>query len=54
MGVFAQIMTGPAAEGTDHKTLMVDATCLKAHRTASSLQLKKRAWQADRTQQGGA
>ncbi|AHD07960.1 Transposase [Phaeobacter gallaeciensis] len=52
--MFARIMTGLAAEGTDHNTLMVDATYLKAHRTASSLQLKKRAWQTDRTQQGGA
>lgn len=40
MGKFARIMTGLAAEGMDHKTIMIDATYLKAHRTASSLQLK--------------
>jgi len=40
MGVFARIMTGLAAEGTDHKTSMIDATYLKAHRAASSLRLK--------------
>lgn len=42
MGVFARIMAGLAAEGTDHKTNMIDATDLKAQRTASSLRLKKR------------
>lgn len=41
MGVFARIMAGLAAERTDHKTIMIDATYLKAHRTASSLWLKK-------------
>ncbi|WP_145974996.1 IS5 family transposase [Ruegeria atlantica] len=37
MGVFARIMEGLAAEAPDHKTISIDATCLKAHRTASSL-----------------
>ena len=41
MGVFARIMTGLAAEGTDQKTIMIDASYLKAHRTTSSLRLKK-------------
>ena len=41
MGVFARIMTGLAAEAPDHKTISIDATYLKAHRTASSLRLKK-------------
>jgi transposase len=41
-GVFARIMVGLAAESADHKTIMIDATYLKAHRTASSL----RAWAA--------
>jgi transposase len=41
MGVFARIMEGLAAEGTERKTIMIDATYLKAHRTASSLRLKK-------------
>jgi len=41
MGVFARIMEGLAAKATDQKTIMIDATYLKAHRTASSLRLKK-------------
>jgi hypothetical protein len=44
MGVFARIMTGLAAEAPDHKTISIDATYLKAHRTASGLRLKKGAW----------
>ena len=40
-GVFARIMVGLAAESAEHKTIMIDATYLKAHRTASSLRLKK-------------
>ena len=40
-GVFARILTGLSAEGTEHKTIMMDATYLKAHRTASSLAVKK-------------
>lgn len=40
MGVFARIMNGLTAERTDHKTIIVDATYLKAHRKASSLRLK--------------
>ena len=34
-------MAGLAAEGTDPKTIMIDATYLKAHRTACSLRAKK-------------
>ncbi|MCL6283605.1 IS5 family transposase [Ruegeria sp. 2012CJ41-6] len=41
MGVFARIMAGLAAEEADHKTIMIDATYLKAHRTASSLRPEK-------------
>ena len=41
MGVFAQIMTGLAAETPDSRTISIDATNLKAHRTASSLRSKK-------------
>ncbi len=41
MGVFARIMVGLASEGTDRKTIMIDATYLKPNRTASSLRLKK-------------
>ena len=43
-GVFARIMVGLAAESAEsaeHKTIMIDATYLKAHRTASSLKVKK-------------
>lgn len=40
MGVFARIMAGLAAESMERKTIMIDATYLKAHRTASSLRLK--------------
>ena len=41
MGVFARIMTGLAAEVPDNKTISIDATYLKVHRTASSLRSKK-------------
>ncbi len=41
MGVFARMMKGLASEGTEQKTIMIDATYLKAHRTASSLRAKK-------------
>jgi transposase len=41
MGVFARIFEGLAAEGAEPTTIMIDATYLKGHRTASSLRLKK-------------
>ena len=41
MGVFARMMLGLAQADADPSTLMIDATYLKAHRTASSLRLKK-------------
>ena len=41
MGVFARMMEGLASEGAEQKTIMIDATYLKAHRTASSLRAKK-------------
>ena len=41
MGVFAQIMMGLAEQAPDNTTIPIDATYLKAHRTASSLWLKK-------------
>lgn len=41
MGVIAWIIAGLTADGTDHKTIMVSAAFLKAHRTASKLRLKK-------------
>ena len=40
-GIFLQMMEGLAAASADPKTVMIDATYLKAHRTASSLRVKK-------------
>ena len=40
-GIFLQMMEGLAATSADPKTVMIDATYLKAHRTASSLRVKK-------------
>ncbi|WP_461433528.1 IS5 family transposase [Hoeflea alexandrii] len=40
-GIFAQMMAGLAAEQGEMKTVMIDATYLKAHRTATSLGVKK-------------
>ena len=41
MGVFARMMEGLARDGGEEMTVMIDATYLKAHRTASSLRAKK-------------
>ena len=41
MGVFARMMEGLAAQSDKQATVMIDATYLKAHRTASSLRVKK-------------
>ena len=41
MGVFARIFEGLAEEATEPTTIMIDATYLKARRTASSLRGKK-------------
>lgn len=41
LGVFARIFEGLAAEAPEPGTIMIDATYLKAHRTASSLRVKK-------------
>ena len=51
-GVFARIMMGLAAGRAEHKTIMIDATCLKAHRTASGLRVKRGARTADWAHQG--
>jgi transposase len=40
-GVFVAMMDGLSAKGAERKTIMIDATYLKAHRTASSLRVKK-------------
>lgn len=39
--VFARLLLETADQGSDTDTLMIDATHLKTHRTASSLGLKK-------------
>ena len=41
MGVFATIMTELAAQAQDIEMVMIDATHLKTHRTASSLAVQK-------------
>ncbi len=40
-GIFAQMIVGLASAQVEETTVMTDATCLKAHRTASSLGVKK-------------
>ena len=40
-GIFARMMAGLAAEHGEEKTVMIDATYLKAHRTATSMAVKK-------------
>ena len=40
-GIFAEMLIGLAADHGEDKTVMIDATYLKAHRTASSLAVKK-------------
>jgi transposase len=41
MGVFARITKGLTSGGGEEKAVMIDATYLKTHRTASSLRVKK-------------
>ena len=41
MGVFARIMEGLASGGGEEKVVRIDATYLKAHRTASSLPVRE-------------
>ena len=38
------MMEGLSNPQAEHRTVMIDATYLKAHRTASSLRVKKGAW----------
>ena len=40
-GIFARMMAGLAAEHGEKKTVMIDATYFKAHRTATSMGVKK-------------
>lgn len=41
MGVFLRMMEGLAAEGAEPKRVVIDATYLKAHGTASSIRVEK-------------
>lgn len=50
-GVFARMLLELADQGNETDTLMIDATHLKTHRTASSLGLQKGAWASDRAHQ---
>lgn len=50
-GIFARILLELSGQGGGTDTLMIDATHLKTHRTASSLALKKGAWPTDRAHQ---
>ncbi len=40
-GVFIRMMEGLSIPQAEHRTVMIDATYLKAHRTASSLRVKR-------------
>ena len=40
-GIFAQMMVGLAAERGEEKPVVIGATYLKAHRTATSLTVKR-------------
>ncbi len=51
-GIFARMMTGLAAEYGGEKTVMIDATYLKARRTASSTGVKRGGWTPDRSDEG--
>ncbi len=51
-GIFAKMMVGLAAGNGEKKTVMIDATFLKTHRTASRLGVKKGARPTDRTDHG--
>ena len=53
IGILARMMLGLAGEHGEKKTVMIDATYLKAHRTATSLAAKKGgAWRPRRANQG--
>ena len=41
IGIFIRMMDGLAAGQEEPRTIMIDASYFKAHRTASSLRLKK-------------
>ena len=50
-GVFVLIMEGLSGTQTERRTVMIDATYLKAHRTASRLAVKRAARAVHRTHQ---
>ena len=41
MGVFVRIMEGQVSDAAERKTIVINATYAKVHRTASSLRVKK-------------
>lgn len=43
-GVFVRMMVGLTAAHGEETTVMIDATCLKAHRTATSMAANKGGW----------
>ncbi len=51
-GIFAQMLMGLATDHGEEKIVMIDATHLKVHRTASSLVVKKGAQASDRPNEG--
>ncbi|GAB4536395.1 MAG: hypothetical protein Tsb0024_06470 [Ruegeria sp.] len=51
-GIFARMMAGLAAEHGEKGTVMIDATYLKAHRTATSMAAKRGSWPPDWPNQG--
>lgn len=46
LGVFTRMMEGLSAQKAEPQTVMINATYLKAHRTASSLGVRKGIWGA--------
>lgn len=46
VGIFSRMIDGQATGKAEPQTLMIDATYLKANRTASSLRLKNGIWVA--------
>ena len=48
--IFAQMMVGLAANHGEEKTVMIDAIYLKAHWTATSMGVKRRAWTPNRAE----
>lgn len=53
MGAFARMMLGLSETAADPSMVMIDATYLKANRTASSPRVKKGARSTDRSHQRG-